>query len=280
MLMRLHTQAAILLAATVLLAIIVAGCGTATFSAENTPIAPEPTNTPMAVSTLAPNCNRPGQHVLIDEAFERYQAERTNSADPVAQLRGWTGGVSAEIAANCRSDIFTTGARDELRNMLSELQNGGYIVYVRHTHTDRTRRDTDTSLGQCDQQRILSDQGREEALMIRYAYQRLNLPVSSLVSTQYCRTLETAVLAFGVPEVIQRRDLHATLTDRLAEQPAAGTNTLIVAHIGTLRDGVGLPDTFDEGDSLIYRPTGDGEFVYFGRIGLYDWPILAGLAAE
>ena len=113
--------------------------------------------------------------------------------------------------------------------------------------------------------------------MIRNAYQQLDLPIDRIVSTQYCRTLETAILAFGVPEVVLRTTLHATLTDRLATEPEASMNTIIVAHIGTIRDRVGLDDTFEEGDSLIYRPTGNGYFEFVGRIGLYDWTVMASL---
>ncbi len=164
-----------------------------------------------------------------------------------------------------------------LTDTLNQLNEGGYVLYVRHTHTDRSRNDTDVRFGQCDQQRVLSEQGQEEALMIRTAYKQLALPVDLLISTQYCRTLETAVLAFGVPHVISRGDLSASLTQLLATQPPAGTNTIIVAHIGTLQNAIGLDDVFEEGDTLIYRPNGDGTFEFAGRIGLNDWPVLAGL---
>ena len=152
------------------------------------------------------------------------------------------------------------------------------MIYVRHTHTDRSRGDDDVSFGMCDQQRVLSERGRDEARMIRQAYDQLNLPIGKLISTQYCRTLETAVLAFDVPLVTSRTDLSETLTDRLATEPDPGTNTMIVAHIGTIRNAIGLDDTFEEGDSLVYRPTGNGNFEYVGRIGLYDWPVMAQLS--
>lgn len=170
--------------------------------------------------------------------------------------------------------------RAVLADLLNNLQGGGYVLYVRHTHTDRSRGDEDVSLGQCDQQRILSERGRDEALMMREAYQQLNLPVDMVLSTQYCRTLETAVLAFGVPQFTSRAELTDSLTARLATVPPAGTNTIIVAHIGTIRNAIGLDDTFEEGDTLIYRPTGDGTFVFAGRIGLNDWPVLAEIAGE
>ncbi|MEM7115843.1 MAG: hypothetical protein AAF614_25605, partial [Chloroflexota bacterium] len=206
------------------------------------------------------------------------QAVRTADSDALLSLTDWLNDTTATIATQCHTTAFELSTPDELADLYAKLQEGGYVVYVRHTHTDRSRGDTDTSLGRCETQRILSDRGRDEAFLIRNAYQQLGLPVSQIISTQYCRTLETAVLAFGVPQVILRSDLHAILPQLLATQPANGTNVLIVAHIGTIRDRVGLDDTFEEGDSLVYRPTGDGNFEFVGRIGLYDWPVLATLS--
>ena len=187
--------------------------------------------------------------------------------------------VASDLAVTCNPSVSGTTDPAELSDLLEKLYEGGYVIYVRHTHTDRSRGDTDVSLGKCDEQRILSDRGRDEALLIRNAYQQLDLPVSRLISTQYCRTLETAILAFGVPEVVLRSELSDRLEVALATVPDAGTNAIIVAHIGTIRNAIGLDDTFEEGDSLIYRPDGSGGFEFVGRIGLYDWPILAEISA-
>lgn len=177
-----------------------------------------------------------------------------------------------DLAADCSSAQL---AEDEARiaDILEKLSSGGYVIYVRHTHTDRSRGDTD--LSHCDTQRILSDLGREQALEIRDAYQQLAFPIDRLITTEYCRTRETTILAFGVPEIIPRAQLAEQLPALLAAKPATGENTIIVAHIGTLEGTVGLPDKFEEGDSLIYQPGPDGTFDYVGRIALADWPLLA-----
>ncbi|MFK7802586.1 MAG: hypothetical protein AB8G95_13210 [Anaerolineae bacterium] len=246
-------------------------------------VALEPTNTPLPPATEIPvgeECSTSWQQQFIDEAFVAYQANRADGAESVAELTDWLSDVSADLAVACNPSVTETTDPEQLADLLIKLQDGGYVIYVRHTHTDRSRGDDDVSFGQCDQQRILSDRGRNEALFIRNAYKQLNLPVSRLISTQYCRTLETAVLAFGVPELVLRSDLSDSLPDYLAAEPEAGTNVMIVAHIGTIRNAIGLDDTFEEGDSLVYRPVGDGGFDYVGRIGLYDWPILAELNAN
>ena len=278
------------LAGVILLLTVLAACTNAVATPAASPtltplptLPPEPTNTPLpelddSEETAVPEaCSIAGQQAQIDAALNAYQAMRTDDANPVLDINQWVSTISADITTNCLANTFQLTDPGELATLLEALQAGGYVIYVRHTHTDRSRGDTDVSLGSCDTQRILSEQGREEALFIRNAYQQLNLSVGELISTQYCRTLETAILAFGVPQVISREALHATLPERLATEPEAGSNTIIVAHIGTIRDRVGLPDTFEEGDSFVFRPTGNGRFEFVGRIGLYDWPIMAAL---
>ncbi|MGB1251944.1 MAG: hypothetical protein ACPG8W_15100 [Candidatus Promineifilaceae bacterium] len=268
---------------TFFLFVLLAGCATAPPQLNEPTInsvPPEPTNTlppPTTPLSAVDPCTTAAQQAQIDQSYAAYQAARSLDGDAVAELANWMGGISAEIITTCNNAIFQPTDPETLKDLLGKLQSGGYVVYVRHTHTDRSRGDTDVSFGLCDQQRILSDRGRDEARLIRNAYDQLDLPVSLLISTQYCRTLETAVLAFDVPQVISRSQLHETLLDWLATEPETGTNVFIVAHIGTIRDRVGLDDTFEEGDSLIYRPIGDTRFEYVGRIGLYDWPMLAEL---
>lgn len=240
------------------------------------PVEPEPTNTlapPTATPVAGDPCSVSGQQRQIEEAFSAFQAE----SDPLIELNRWTNELTAEISANCQAENFELTDPTELNLLLEKLYNGGYVIYVRHTHTDRSRGDTDVTLGSCDTQRILSDRGRDEAFMIRNAYDQLELPISEIISTQYCRTLETAILAFDVPFVVSRTELTENLGTVLATEPEPGTNTIVVAHIGTLRQWRDLDDTFEEGDSFVYQPTGDGNYEFVGRIGLYDWPVMASL---
>ena len=165
----------------------------------------------------------------------------------------------------------------QAKNILHMLSTGGYTVYVRHTHTDRIRGDTD--LTDCNKQRLLSEQGREEAKNINESFQQLNFPVGRLISTEYCRTKETTELAFHEDyEIISRNDLAAQLTTLLGTPPATGTNTFIVAHIGTLEGATGIKTSrnipFGEGDSIIFKPTAGGGYEIAGFIDVLAWPIL------
>ena len=165
----------------------------------------------------------------------------------------------------------------EATNILNMLSTGGYTVYMRHTHTDRIRGDTD--LTDCNKQRLLSEQGREEARAIGTIFPQLDIPIGRLISTEYCRTKETTELAFGDDyEVLARADLFTQLTTLLGTPPAAGTNTFIVAHIGTLQEATGIKTgndiPFGEGDAIIFKPTAGGGYEIVKFIDVLAWSIL------
>lgn len=164
---------------------------------------------------------------------------------------------------------------NSLEVLLNDLYEGGYIIYVRHTHTDRSG-SGDTEREGCEAERNLSTRGRIEARAINDYYTSLELPVGAIITTELCRTQDTTELAFGEPtQMILRGELEGTLRDVLTVIPDAGTNTIIVAHVGTLQRNFGLPIPFDEGDAYVFHPMGEDGVELVGRIGLGDWGLLA-----
>ena len=90
------------------------------------------------------------------------------------------------------------GADDVLWDL---LRAGGQVVVMRHASTDRSSADPpDFRLGDCSTQRNLSDAGREEARRVAAAFRARGVPIGRVLSSQWCRCLETARLAFGEPE--------------------------------------------------------------------------------
>lgn len=78
------------------------------------------------------------------------------------------------------------------------LKGGGQVVVIRHASTVSGFGDPPGyRLDDCATQRNLSDQGREEAERIGAAFRGRGVPVESVLSSPWCRCLETARLAFG-----------------------------------------------------------------------------------
>lgn len=169
-------------------------------------------------------------------------------------------------------------------DLLAALRAGGLILYFRHADTDFKQKDVrPVDLADCTQQRNLTDKGREHARNIGAAVRALAIPISSVVASPMCRTVETAELAFGPaerslavrdagPAPPGTPDRYAALRVLLSTPPSPG-NAVIVGHaypIYTLIGGQYL----DEGEAAVVRPQGAG-FEVVARVGLKEWRGLA-----
>ncbi|HWC04880.1 MAG TPA: histidine phosphatase family protein, partial [Methylomirabilota bacterium] len=78
------------------------------------------------------------------------------------------------------------------------LRGGGQIVLMRHaTTTPGVGDPPGFRAGDCPTQRNLTEAGREEARRVGAAFRSRAVPVGRVLSSQWCRCLETARLSFG-----------------------------------------------------------------------------------
>ena len=174
------------------------------------------------------------------------------------------------------------------RGLVEALRRGGYVLYLRHTSTDFSKNDEAmTSYADCASQRNLTDRGRDEARAIARAIRELRIPISDVLASPYCRTMETARLAFGkaTPSVAVRggpaqpesADRYAALR-RLLSTPVMGHTNLAIASHGNPFRAVAPPPYLSEGEMAVIRPLGHGEFRVVARIPLAEWSALAAYA--
>jgi broad specificity phosphatase PhoE len=180
-------------------------------------------------------------------------------------------------------------------HLLQALRQGGLVVYLRHgaTHageTDFWQQGGDwdrKTLEDCTRQRNLSPAGREQAQRMGQAIARLKLNWATVLASPYCRTRQTAQLAFGKGDTAwdlfyhlaagskRREDGDAVLAAvrrMLGAAPAPGTNTVLVSHGGNLSAVAGI--YLAEGECAVFRPGPAGAFQLVGRIGPEDWAAL------
>lgn len=133
-------------------------------------------------------------------------------------------------------------------HILKDILDGGYILYTRHATTSTTTESPNPDLNDCSTQRNLSTEGQAEAKELGEIYRRLGITVSNPVLTSpYCRTRDTAKLAFGdrtevfhdliyihllaesqIPEPMKRsKDRLLQLFETV---PNAGQNLVIIGH--------------------------------------------------
>jgi hypothetical protein len=170
------------------------------------------------------------------------------------------------------------------QRLLSKLRKGGNVIYFRHTSTDFSRDDSRSkSDDDCDNQRPLTDKGREEARQIGAAFRDLKIPVEKVLASPRCRTMETAMLAFGRaerasearggPATPDSADRYLELRRLLSTPVKPGANLVISSHGNPFYATAGAP-YLAEGEAAVVRPLGK-DFEIVARVRHDAWRALA-----
>jgi phosphohistidine phosphatase SixA len=92
-------------------------------------------------------------------------------------------------------------ADDSPEALWKRLREGGYVVLVRHAATGPGLGDPPGyRIDDCASQRNLSAEGRADAARIGAAFRRERVAVDRVLSSPWCRCLDTARIAFGDAE--------------------------------------------------------------------------------
>ena len=169
------------------------------------------------------------------------------------------------------------GAED---SVWEALRGGGKIVILRHASTEPGLGDPPGfRLDDCATQRNLSEAGRAEARRIGAAFVRRAVPVARVLSSRWCRCVETARLAFGRVEPWSPLDsffddrsrepqqTRAVLT--LIAEPFTGGNLILVTHQVNITALTGIVPAM--GEMVVLSPEPGGKFRIVGRLGPADF---------
>jgi hypothetical protein len=161
--------------------------------------------------------------------------------------------------------------------LLGRLREGGYVLYLRHTSTDFSQNDSRMkSFEDCASQRNLTDRGRDEARAIGEHVKRLKIPIGEVLASPFCRTMETARLAFGKATATNEvrggpveASRYEPLKNLLSSPVPRGTNRVISSH-GNPFYALAGPPYLAEGEMAVVKPEGEG-FSVIAKIRLTDW---------
>jgi broad specificity phosphatase PhoE len=187
----------------------------------------------------------------------------------------------------------------KLAAMLPSLQQGGYVIVLRHGATDARQEDAyPLNYDDMTKQRQLSESGRDTARQMGVALGALGIPIGTVLTSRLNRAVETGRLVAG-KAVIRRQELtdsgmgsasamagssatgnarYATaLRELVATRPQHRTNTLIVTHKTNIQDAFGKQWAADikEGESLLFKPDGPATPIPIARVEASDWATLA-----
>lgn len=157
----------------------------------------------------------------------------------------------------------------------ADLRAGGTVVLVRHAAAPGSGDPPGFRIDDCATQRNLSDEGRRQAVRIGERLRREQVPVARVLSSGWCRALETARLAFGAAErepaldsFFGARERGDAQTRRLRSiilgWPAQGGNLMMVTHQVNITALTGVFPA--DGEAIAVRGGADGRIRLVGRI--------------
>ena len=172
--------------------------------------------------------------------------------------------------------------------LLGQLRQGGFNIFFRHGITPNQKdpisdETDDPRITDCSHQRNLSDEGIAQARTMGEAFRDLEIPIGVVRASPMCRSSDTAWYAFGRYERDFSLKLHGTEPD--ADPPEAkiwknirniakilpmpGTNSMFVSH-GTVGEVFGA-GYLDEGEAVIIKPDGHGNWQLIARVKAEQW---------
>jgi phosphohistidine phosphatase SixA len=190
--------------------------------------------------------------------------------------------ISFVISFSMAVLIFSSDSRayasDE--EMWQKLAAGGLVVLMRHASTNSGNASGNPLLRDpsCSAERNLSAQGKEEAAHIGRMFKSKGIPVGAVLASPYCRTVETATIAFGSVKSTPYLSLLEVLSANQAETASAQLvqkigsykgekNLILVTHAPNI-DAVAF-DPVEKAAFLVLKPLGNDEFDELGKINLF-----------
>jgi phosphohistidine phosphatase SixA len=157
------------------------------------------------------------------------------------------------------------------------LREGGHVVLIRHAMAPGVGDPPNFEIEKCSTQRNLSDRGQLQARKMGALFAARAATTERVLSSRYCRCLETARLAFGESlveesDVLNRlalakddaaRKTQLTATFELIRDFSDSGNLVLVTHQENIEALTGVSPR--EGEAIIVRAEGEKLHV-MGRI--------------
>ena len=177
--------------------------------------------------------------------------------------------------------------------LVQALKQGGYVLVFRHAATDQAQVDEFaaalraggaggdlTPPDDCARQRNLNQGGRDQSLAIGAAFRRLGIR-GEVIASPYCRTRETAQLAFDSYQTevaltmildaeVDRTTVEAGRRLIVARVPTGG-NRVVVTHTPNMV-AMGLP-LIAEGEAVILETDGS-TWRMVAQVKADEWALL------
>ena len=93
--------------------------------------------------------------------------------------------------------LTSTVKADLNKKLINQLEDGGKLIFIRHAYAPGSGDPDNFNLNDCSTQRNLSKEGKKQAKNIGKFFKNKKLKVDKVLSSEWCRCKETAVIAFS-----------------------------------------------------------------------------------
>ena len=134
----------------------------------------------------------------------------------------------------------------------NDLRKGGYVLLVRHADAPGTFDPPGFQLGVCSTQRNLSEEGRAQSKRLGELIRSKHVPIDQVFSSEWCRCIDTATLAFGAANVKtwpaissprggdeKQRQANLEAVRQRISRASLKTNMALVTHMFNIQDITG-----------------------------------------
>ena len=169
------------------------------------------------------------------------------------------------------------GIETDRERLWSALATPGHVVLMRHADAPGTGDPAAFRIDDCTTQRNLGERGRGQARRLGDEFRRRAIPVALVLTSQWCRTRETAELMalgpiedepaalnsfFGRPG--EREAATAALRRKLATLPPNAAAVVMVTHQVNITALTGVFPA--SGEMVVLRRDPQGDTVTVGRL--------------
>lgn len=175
--------------------------------------------------------------------------------------------------------ISINSQASDQQELWQALEDGGKVIMMRHATVDQSIGESFVLDESCFTEKNLNEFGQQQAKSIYAAFQQHNIKVGQVLTSPYCRTKDTARLAFGHFEISPMLHLIRTIPDdkaaaNLAEvrgilsQYQESDNLVLVTHRPNIADITNI--RLKPAQMVVFEPLGEG---LFDVLGTLDVPV-------
>ncbi|MBR0694244.1 histidine phosphatase family protein [Bradyrhizobium lablabi] len=182
----------------------------------------------------------------------------------------------------CFASLLTQSAGWAFANdeqIWAALKRGGTVVLLRHTHVDMREGIGHLAPGNCAEEINLSSSGIDQAKRIGEAFHAHGIEVGEVLTSPYCRCIDTGRLAFGRATPVQYLMPPGVVSDTQAKlnqeqvlkdirNYRSSSNLMMITHDLNISNIV-LEPSIAMGDFFVLRPNG-ADFDIVGKIRIGD----------